>query len=294
MKNCPFCKKEIEANAEQCKFCKMVLIEKIPTKKTFSGNSYTPPKEEATKQKTYTYTPPKKSSTSKIRFGIPNSSQGWIISIALSILLSLVLNHNYSAPNPLPSPAVDTTASENSNPLPPPVLTTNTVATPNPFTAILQDKAPTPNPISKAEYYSLPNGTVLFSDPSLNGPGILKILNGSGSDAIVKLIPSSGSNVKSVFTVYVRAGNNYSIKKINDGTYRLAFKFGSNWDSNQNKFLVNPSAEAFNDTFDFSTYTTDDGDYTDTHYSTYEITLNPVAGGTATTNPIDPSVFDKY
>jgi len=278
MKNCPFCRKEIEANAEQCKFCKMVLVEKIPSRPTSSNNSYTPPKEEATKQKTYTYTPPKKSTTSKIRFGIPNTSKGWIISIAGSILLTLALNHNFSASNPLPDPVPDTTIS---NPLPAPVLTTE--ATPNPFADILQKKTLAPIAVPKIKYYSLPNGTVLFSDSSLNGPGILKISNGSDSDAVVKLITDGG---KKIYSVYVRKNDNYSITHINDGIYRLLFSFGSNWDSDQNKFLVNPSAQAFDDTFDFQ--------QTDSQYNEYEITLNPVAGGTATTNPIDPSVFDKY
>ena len=61
---------------------------------------------------------------------------------------------------------------------------------------------------------------------------------------------------------------------------------GSNWDTVNNKFLTNPSGEAFDDNFNFETSAD--------QYTRYTLTLNPVVGGTATTSSIDPSEFDKY
>ena len=56
MKKCPFCKKEIDSNAIKCPICKMVLIEKIPSIKTYSSHTYTPPPPKSSKENTYTYT----------------------------------------------------------------------------------------------------------------------------------------------------------------------------------------------------------------------------------------------
>jgi hypothetical protein len=266
MKKCPFCKNEIEIIEEQCPNCKMVLIEKIPTKKTSFNNSYTPPKDQTTKENTYTYTPSKKSSTSKIRFGIPNTAKGWIISIVGSILLTVVLSY-HGASNPLPDP-IPTTNIGNINPLSPPVLNTTS--------------------ITKTPPRFLPNSTILFSNQlSFNGLGVLNISNGSGSDAIVKLITNDG---RKVYSVYIRNNNSSSIKNINDGVYRLLFSFGSDWDSSQKKFLINPSAQAFDDNFDFKTTHSRNG----SEYDNISITLNSVASGNATAQPIDMSVFDNY
>ncbi len=260
MKKCPFCKKEIESSTTICPICKMGLVEKTPSAQTSSNRTYTPPPPKSSKENTYTYSTPNKSSNLNKEFKLPNIGNGWIISIVGSILLTVVLNY-HGAPNPLPAPILDTTTAEN---------VSNTAITP------------------KIPYHFLTNGTVLFSSPySFNGQGVLNISNGSGSDAVVKLITNDG---KKVYSVYIRANNSYSIKNINDGVYRLLFSFGVDWNSNQKKFLINTSAEAFDDTFDFKT--TDD--QYGSQYKGYDITLNPVVGGKATTNPIDLNVFDKY
>ncbi|MES2953026.1 MAG: hypothetical protein V4674_00500 [Patescibacteria group bacterium] len=193
------------------------------------------------------------------RFGIPTSARGWIISIVGSLVLTAVLNagsFSHSSPNPLPPP-----------------VTTPAVTADAPVGGLLKGKART-----------LANGTVLFSSPSsFGGAGTLTISNGSGSNAVVKLITSGG---RKVYSVYIRSGSNFTIEDINDGVYRLLFMFGSDWDADQQKFLVDARAEAFDDTFDFQT--------TDTKYRTFEVTLNPVAGGDATTSTLDPSEFEKY
>ncbi len=259
MKKCPFCKNEIEANSTECPICKMILIEKIPTMQAKSNYSYTPPKDNTKKENTsHSYTAPKSSYNTKDKFKLPKVN-GWVISIVGSVLLSFILNHS-SAPNPLPPPLPTTAENVSTSPVTSPRL----------------------------PYRYLSNGTVLFSDPySLNGLGVLTISNGSGSDAVVKLISASG---RKVYSVYIRTNNSYSIKNIDDGIYRVLFSFGADWDSVQEKFIVNPSAEAFDDTFDFQTTYTEQG----SKYKEYSITLNPVAGGKATTNPIDQSTFYKY
>ncbi len=282
MKKCPFCKNEIKITAEQCPICKRTLIEKVSYSKTSSERTYTPPppKSSAEKARTY-YESPKSSYSSNNKFKMPKIN-GWVISIVGSILLSMVLSGVHGSSNPLPTPVPETTNTD----LQP--IDINKV--PQKITADFKPMKLIPLP--HAPYYSLPNGTVLFSDESyLNGSGILTISNGSGSDALVKLITNSGNKV---YHVYVRSNNSYSIQNISDGTYRLAFEFGSNWDTEQEKFLVDPNAESFDDTFIFTTTVSENGNYTDREYTRFKITLNPVINGKATTSPLDPSEFDKY
>jgi hypothetical protein len=95
----------------------------------------------------------------------------------------------------------------------------------------------------------------------------------------VKLITSAGVKV---YSVYISANGNYSIKNINDGIYRVLFETGSNWDTDTGVFLINPSAEEFDNNFDFN------------KYGEYDISLNPVSGGTAVTPSINPSEFNQY
>ncbi len=250
MKKCPFCKNEITVSLTQCPVCKMTLMEKVSSIRSDSKYTYSSPPPKSSQQETYSYNPPIK------EFKISKSQRGWLISIIGSILLTAIINHDYTPSNPLPPPL--------------PTSEQTQTTTKNEFASVLL------------------NGKVLFSDPSyLNGSGTLTISNGSGSDAVVKLITNSG---RKVYSVYVSTNNKYSIENIDDDIYRVLFSFGDNWDSDQKKFTLNPRAQAFDDTFDFKT--TYDGEYIKSTIA--NITLNPVINGNARTNPIGPEEFDKY
>lgn len=130
---------------------------------------------------------------------------------------------------------------------------------------------------------SLTNGTILKKNSAyLQGYGKLQIKNGTSLDAVAKLIRGGAS----VLTVYLKANNTYTILDISDGTYWLVFAQGLDWDSTTQKFRNNRQFSAFEDTFDFTT--------TDSQYTIFEITLNPVVGGTAETNDIPGNQFDQY
>lgn len=138
-------------------------------------------------------------------------------------------------------------------------------------------------PVSLPTDVSLSTGTVLKSRSAyLSGDGELQIKNGTDLDAVAKLIRDGTS----VFTVYIKANSTYTMENITDGIYWLAFVQGSNWDTTTKTFTRNTQYSAFEDTFDFET--------SDTEYTIFEITLNPVIGGTAETNPVNPSQFDAY
>ena len=130
---------------------------------------------------------------------------------------------------------------------------------------------------------SLPTGTMIKKRSAyLQGEGQLQISNGTSYDAVAKLIRDGAS----VLTVYIKANSTYTMENISDGTYWLAFAQGTDWNATTQKFNRNAQTSAFDDTFEFET--------TDTKYSGWEVTLNPVAGGTAESSSVDPAQFDQY
>jgi len=120
----------------------------------------------------------------------------------------------------------------------------------------------------------------------LRGDGTLEVKNGTNLDAVAKLIRGGSS----VLTVYIKANSVYMIADISDGVYWLAFAQGLNWNSTTKKFQRNTQYSVFDETFDF--ITTEDSRYY--HYTAFEVTLNPVVGGTAETSSVDPTQFDAY
>ncbi|MCK5027476.1 MAG: hypothetical protein KAS07_03590 [Candidatus Pacebacteria bacterium] len=159
-------------------------------------------------------------------------------------------------------------------------------------------KAPLPPPIVQqtqqesvidisALDVSLTNGTVLKqNDYYLSGDGTLEISNGTKLDAVAKLV----RNGTSVYTVYIKANNKFTISNISNGVYWLIFAQGSDWNFLTKKFNKNQQYSAFEETFDFET-TEDDLYY---YNSAFEVTLNPVVGGTAETESVDPEQFSQY
>jgi len=142
-------------------------------------------------------------------------------------------------------------------------------------------------------YVSLPNGTVLSkSSYYLKGLGQLKIDNGTNLDAIAKLVNASTN--KSIFTVYIKAKNTYSISKISDGNFKLFFNLGNDWDTEIKAFMVNSGYKVFEENFDFTTSEYEEGDYVHTQYATFSVTLNPVIGGQAKTDEINAIEFSNY
>jgi hypothetical protein len=168
----------------------------------------------------------------------------------------------------------DSSVPSETNTLPPPVVTT----TQPPETEEVQPPK---------EVVSLPNGKVIKSNAKyLKGYGELEIDNGTMSDAVAKLIIDGTS----AYTVYIKANSTYTIKNISNGEYRLAFVLGTDWDATTGTFLQSTEYSSFDEPFPFTV--TEDA--TTTYYSTYQVTLNPIVGGTATTQIVDPTQFSQY
>jgi hypothetical protein len=113
------------------------------------------------------------------------------------------------------------------------------------------------------------------------GSGELKIENGGSVDTAITIAPANTK--QAMVIVYVRAGSNFTAKGIPDGTYQVYMASGRDWDAATRGFTRDCEFEKFADTFDYRT--------TRTTYTVWTITLTPVAGGNARTDPVDPGAY---
>lgn len=134
----------------------------------------------------------------------------------------------------------------------------------------------------KEQSRRLPNGQ--FVRPgSRTGRGELTIANSSDSDYVVTLALGR----RPALSVYVRKGSKDKVTGIRDGTYRIYTTTGVDWDPKSRAFTRDCTFERFEDSFKFQTTET----ATRTEWTTWEITLEPAAGGNAQTREVDPSDF---
>lgn len=251
IKNCPFCKEEINSVYEECPKCGRMLIEKI------SSNSQ--PIQET--QKRYHHVESdlfqriKKFFVERINY--PKFKIYSVILLGTIFVVWIFSSDEYLY-----------NSGGTKTPLPPPIKQiSNDSIEITPFSPTI----------------SLSNGTIFKKNNIyLQGEGELQIKNGTDLDAVAKLICDGTS----ILTAYIKANNTYTMRNISDGIYWLAFAQGLDWDSTTKKFKRNTQCSVFENTFDFVT--------TYSQYTIFEVTLNPVIGGTAETNDIIGSQFDQY
>jgi len=125
----------------------------------------------------------------------------------------------------------------------------------------------------------LSNGKFLKRTKS--GLGQLKIENGGRNDAVINVV-RSGSKSPMV-SVYVRAKSKFTVTGVRDGVYQIYMTGGKDWDDSAKAFSRDCSFQRFEDSFRFTT--------TSTQYTIWTITLTPVVGGNARTSDVDPGSF---
>jgi hypothetical protein len=118
--------------------------------------------------------------------------------------------------------------------------------------------------------------------------GTLEVSNGNNLDAYVKLIEPNSRQLVSEF--FVESNSNYTLNSIPDGTYRVIFALGKNWNSQTKSFAKRKSFAKFNKLLDFTTMERSNG----IEYKIFKITLHPVAAGKARTRGVDESEFNRY
>ncbi|MFF4649160.1 hypothetical protein [Streptomyces sp. NPDC001380] len=118
---------------------------------------------------------------------------------------------------------------------------------------------------------------------SRTGRGSLTIENGGGRDAVVSLARGG----RTVHSVYVRRGSTFKVRGVRDGTYAVYFTSGRDWDGSARRFTRDCGFSRFDDTMRFATVTT----ATQIRWTTWRLTLQPVAGGNARTTGLDARSF---
>jgi hypothetical protein len=142
-------------------------------------------------------------------------------------------------------------------------------------------------PFLVAKNRSLPSGTVLVP-PSTKGGGAFKVINGTNQDAFIKLVNPNSPTLVAAF--YVASGSNFTLQQVPDGTYQVLFVLGTNWNSKTQSFTKNKRFARFDKSLNFTTIQADNR----IRYKAYQITLNPVVGGNATTNRVNEQEFRRY
>lgn len=118
------------------------------------------------------------------------------------------------------------------------------------------------------------------------GLGRIRVINGREDDAIAVLVQARSARPQRA--IYIRAGESGLITRIRPGTFRLQFKLGQSWNTDRRDFCGVISTSEFDDPFEFEERDIGDG----IQYSTFEVTLQPMRGGTATTHNIPPEAFE--
>ncbi|MCF6475265.1 hypothetical protein FAF44_43900 [Nonomuraea sp. MG754425] len=118
---------------------------------------------------------------------------------------------------------------------------------------------------------------------TLNGRSTLEIDNGGSRDAVVTVTRGGAK----VFSVYVRKKAKFKVKGIRDGSYKIYFTHGADWDGRNKAFTRDCSFERFDKTVKFkTTYTA-----TQILWHDWRITLHSISGGNARTSAVDPDDF---
>lgn len=151
-----------------------------------------------------------------------------------------------------------------------------------------REQGPSVQPL---EYVDVPNGFVFHTELT-EGNGRLRIVNGAQVHAVAKL--GDPSQQKSIHTVLIRSGNETTVAKIPDGTYRLLFALGKGWSEERQKFKESRGAQEFEKNATFTTTERQDGDTIYRYSSVMRVTLHPVVGGNAKTAGISEAEFAKY
>ncbi|MDF5722475.1 MAG: hypothetical protein PUP91_18695 [Rhizonema sp. PD37] len=123
---------------------------------------------------------------------------------------------------------------------------------------------------------AVPNGFNIIPTQNSQGHGKLKIINGTNTDAAVKLFDNSSKKIWRF--VYVQANHEMLLEKISPCNCTLRFTLGKDWDKTTRKFLHEPSFFQFVEPLNYSessSFTSPDKLW----YSKYTVTLNSVPFG---------------
>ena len=130
----------------------------------------------------------------------------------------------------------------------------------------------------------LANGAVVNAHRR-GGLGELTVDNGNELDAVVTLAQAGAPAV----SMYVRHGAKATLNRIPDGSYQVFFTVGADWNGEDRLFTRSCGFSKFDDLASYAT--TQDGGRT--RYVTYDVTLQPVFGGTAVIRQVGAANYPR-
>lgn len=143
----------------------------------------------------------------------------------------------------------------------------------------------TGTPMAQRSAGSLPNGTNITSPQNSQGRGTLKVINGTGYDAIIKLVDQASGRTQRF--VYIQANREVTLQQIGSCRCTLKFSIGTHWNPNTQRFSQSRLYSQFRESLNFREIRTPSG----VRWMNYTATLHPVKGGTARTLPINERDF---
>ncbi len=128
----------------------------------------------------------------------------------------------------------------------------------------------------------LSNGRFIASE-GRTGRAYLELRNGTRQDAVVVLVRGK----KKAVTVYVRKKSNFKIRGVRDGSYKIYYTLGQDWDAKARTFTRSCAFEQFGKSVRFRTVHT----ATQIRWTDWTITLHAVTGGTVKPKKVKPGDF---
>ncbi|MER5421703.1 hypothetical protein [Streptosporangium roseum] len=139
-----------------------------------------------------------------------------------------------------------------------------------------------PVKVRKERSRRLSNGKYITSE-GRPGRAYLELKNGNSRDAVVVLVRGK----KKAIRVYVRKKSKFRIQGVRDGSYKVYYTLGTDWDSKARGFTRSCDFEQFGKSVRFRTVHT----ATQIRWTDWTITLNAVKGGTVRPKRIKPGDF---
>ncbi len=118
---------------------------------------------------------------------------------------------------------------------------------------------------------------------SMTGRSSLQIDNGGTRDAVVTVMKGKSR----AFSVYVRKKAKFKVRGVRDGTYKIYFTHGVDWDGKSKSFTRECSFERFQKSVKFKTTFTS----TQILWHDWRVTLHAISGGNARTSDVNPEQF---
>ncbi len=124
--------------------------------------------------------------------------------------------------------------------------------------------------------------TRVLKFPALTGSGQFTIKNQGLADVVVALVDADRPG-EAIAAAYVRFGETFTISGIPDGKYDRYIAYGSGWSDDGQNFTLNLVVRKASSVAEFVT--------TQSDYTVWTMTLNPLEGGNTTLVPVSAQQF---